>query len=75
MKDDVRAEILDGGGDPVPQPLLVGDRGLTRLHLHEQVDVTTVEIIARSGPEEANPRGGAEDLPYGRPDRFDLVGQ
>ena len=74
MKDDVRAEILDGGGDAVPQPLLVGDRGLTRLHLHEEVDVTALEIIACSGPEEANPRGGAEDLPHRGSDRLDLVG-
>ena len=41
MKEHVRAEILDGGGDAVPEPLLVGNRCLTRLHLHEEVDVTT----------------------------------
>ena len=58
MKEHVRAEILDGGGDTVPEPLLVGNRCLTRLHLHEEVDVTAPEIVARSRPEEASPRGG-----------------
>jgi hypothetical protein len=74
-KDDVRAEILDGGGDALPPPLLVGDRGLTRFHLDEEIDVTTLEIIACSGPEEANPRGGAEDLQHRGPDRLGLVRQ
>src|SRR6185369_1758911 len=71
MKDHVRAEILDRGGDAVPEPLLVDDRCLTRLHLHEEVDVAAQEIVACSRPEEVSPRGGTEDLPHRGPDRLD----
>ena len=74
MKEHVSAKILDGGGDAVPEPLLVGNRCLTRLHLHEEVDVTAPEIVACSRPEETSPRGGTEDLPHRGPDRLDLVG-
>ena len=75
MKEHVRAEILDGGGDAVPEPLLVGNRCLTRLHLHEEVDVTAPEIVTCSRPEEASPRGGTEHLAHRGPDRLDLVGE
>src|SRR2546427_4312595 len=74
VENDVCAEILEGRSDPVPQPLLVGDRGLTRLHLHEEVDVTTFEIIAYSRAEETDRRGGAKDRSHRNPDRLDLVG-
>jgi hypothetical protein len=65
VEDDVRAEILDGKGDLVPQPLPVGDRRLAWLDLQQEVDVTTPEIIVHSGAEEPNRGGGAEDL-WGR---------
>ena len=75
MKEHVRAKILDGGGDAVPEPLLVGNRCLTRLHLHEEVDVAATEIVTGPRPEEASPRGGPEDLSHRGPDRLDLVGE
>ena len=75
MKEHVRAEILDGGGDAVPEPLLVDNRCLTRLHLYEEVDVTAPEIVTYPRPEEASPRSGTEDLAHRGPDRLDLVGE
>ena len=75
MMEHVRAEILDRGGDAVPEALLVGNRCLTRLHLHEEVDVPAMEIVACSRPEEARLRGGTKDLSHRGPDRLDLVGE
>lgn len=74
MEKDVRAEIADGSGDPLPEPLLAGDRGLARFDLNEQVEISPSEFISNPGAEDAHGRCLAEGLSHGRSNSRDLAG-
>jgi hypothetical protein len=68
----VGSKIFDNWRDQIPETLLVADGGLTRVHLDEQVDIATPQVVADTGAEQTDGGTIAEQFPRGRAYRLDF---